>query len=140
MYGINGSNRMLVVTREDQNVRAWVKLVQAMIADLLELNRNPAVMRAIGDIGEGGAYNVSEVLYHYLDHCVSGDVPRETVGGTHESSIFGIWLKRNLVEWLFKKAGYMHVHPGASYGMRIACMCRSFVFTDSVLKPKKAGT
>ena len=33
----------------------------------------------------------------------------------------------------------MHVHPGASYGMRAAFMCRSFMFTDSVLKQKKQG-
>ena len=58
MYGINGSNMMLVVTSEDHNTRAWVKIVQALIKDLLELNHNPAVMRAIGDIGEEGAYNV----------------------------------------------------------------------------------
>ena len=57
MYGINGSNRMLVVTSEDHNTRAWVNVAQAMIKYLLELNHNPAVMRAIGDIGEEGTYN-----------------------------------------------------------------------------------
>ena len=31
MHGIDGSNRMLVVAPEDQHVRAWVKIAQAMI-------------------------------------------------------------------------------------------------------------
>ena len=68
MYGINGSNRMLVVTPEDQNVRAWVKIVQAMIADLLELNHDPSIVKVIGDVGEEGSYNVFEVLYLSLIH------------------------------------------------------------------------
>ena len=57
-HGINGSNRMLVVTPEDQNVRAWVKIVQAMITDLLELNHDPSIVKVIGDVGEEGSYNV----------------------------------------------------------------------------------
>ena len=58
MRGINGSNRMLVVTPEDQNVRVWVKIVQAMITDLLELNHNLSIIKVVGDVGEEGSYNV----------------------------------------------------------------------------------
>ena len=43
MYGINGSNRMLVVTSEDHTTRAWVKIAQAMIKDLVELT---AILRS----------------------------------------------------------------------------------------------
>ena len=57
-HGINGSNRMLVVAPEDQHVRAWVKIVQAMITDLLELNHDPSLVKVIGDAGEEGSYNV----------------------------------------------------------------------------------
>ena len=72
MHGINGSNRMLVVTPEDQNVRAWVKIVQAMITGLLELNRNLSIVKVIGDVGEEGSYNVFEVLYRYFEYLVEG--------------------------------------------------------------------
>ena len=61
---------MLAVTREDQNVRVWVKLVQAMIKVLLELNHKPAAVMVVGDVGEEGSYNVFEILYRYLDHFV----------------------------------------------------------------------
>ena len=112
---------------EDQNVRAWVKIVQAMITDLLELNHNLSIIKVVGDVGEEGSYNVFEILYRYFEHFVEGD------------SVFGIWLKSNPATWLFKKAGYMHVHPGASHGMRAAFLCRQIMFTDSVLKQKKSG-
>ena len=127
MYGINGSNRMLVVTPEDQNVRAWVKIVQAMIADLLELNHDPSIVKVIGDVGEEGSYNVFEVLYRYFEYCVEGN------------PVFGIWLKSNPATWLFMQSGYLRVHPGASYGMRAAFLCRQFVFSDSILKQKKSS-
>ena len=91
MNGINGSYRMLVVTREDQNVRAWVKIVQAMINDILVLNKNLVVIKLIGDV-EDCTYNIFEVLYRYFDHCAQG------------SSIFCIWLNSNPAAWLFKKA------------------------------------
>ena len=93
MNGINGSNRMLVVTRGGQNVCAWVKLAQAMIKDLLVLNKNPAVIKLIGDVGEDCAYNLFEVLSRYFDHCVEG------------SSIVCVWLNSSPATWLSEKAG-----------------------------------
>ena len=65
-----------------------------MLKDLLALNKNLAVVKLIGDVGEDCAYNLFEVLYRYFDHCVEG------------GEVFCLWLKSNPATWLFKKAGY----------------------------------